>query len=758
MPVRLLLKLLIPGYLFLTLCSADNKTSGDPLNLDFEAKDSLQHPSGWMTGSAGYHYVLDNQVKHHGNYSLSLGRENNAAHFGTVTREIGVPAGGDTIVLKGFLKTSDVNDGFAGLWLREDDELGQTLAFDNMANRGVKGTSDWKEYSIRLPLSGDANTIFIGALVVGPGRLWVDQLQLEVDGKPYDIRSLKPYAKPRTASDPEILAASVSLSSSALKKDEIHRLSNLAEIWGFLKYYRPHTGLPKTDWDSVLFNSIPALMKARNSHSADIVFESLVAAASSGEENGNSLPPSTAPIASVALQTKSQPDFGHLFQTGNFSPHLMSRLDMIRRNPGNGKNKFVEADRNDNPSFAFENLYGNDPYPNTAIRLLALFRYWNIIQYYYPYRLLLKDSWNSILPEFIPRFVSAANKEAYVRTFTKLIGRVHDSHADIWGNAVLDAMKGDFLIPFKASFVKKKLVVTGFFSQRPDVKSVLRTGDIIIRIDGVPTDSLVRKWLPLTPASNYVTQLRNMTSPDGFLLRSPQQTIVAAVFRDGKIIDIPLRTMSKSLSGENIFVIDKPAYSLTGDIGYINPSRLKESDFDSLRKKLGSAKGIVIDLRCYPSVFMPFTYGSWLKSFVSPFVKFTSIDFREPGKIVFREGASNGATEGQHYRGKLIILVNSITQSQAEYTTMAFQSVPGAIVVGSQTAGADGNVSQITLPGQIRTAISGLGVYYPDGGETQRTGVRIDVPAEPTIEGIRQGRDELLEKAIGIIHGGKSLL
>ena len=755
MPVKLLLKLLVPGYLFLILCSAYNKTSGDPLNLDFELKDSLQHPSGWMTGSAGYHYVLDDQVKHHGNYSLSLARENDAAHYGTATREIGVPAGGDTIELKGFLKTSGVNDGFAGLWLREDDELGQPLAFDNMANRGVKGTSDWKEYSIRLPLSRDANTIFIGALVVGPGRLWVDQLQLEVDGKPYDIRSLKPYAKPRTASDPEILAASVSLSSSALKKDEIRNLSNLAAIWGFLKYYRPHTGLPKTDWDSVLFNSIPALMKARESHSVDIVFESLVAAASSREENENALPSSNAPIASVALQTKSQPDFGGLFQTGNLSPHLISELDAIRRHPDNGKNKFVEAGRNGNPSFSFENLYGNDPYPNTAIRLLALFRYWNIIQYYYPYRPLLKDSWNSILPEFIPRFVSGANKEAYAKTFAELIGRVHDSHAGIFGNAVLDSMKGDFLIPFKAAFIEKNLVVTGFFNQRADVKSVLHPGDIIFRIDGVPVDSLVRQWLPLTPASNYAAQLRDMTSADGFLLRTPQKTIVAGVLRNGKIIDMPLSTMSKTLSRENIFVIDKPAYSLTGDIGYINPSRLKENDFDSLRKKLGSAKGIIIDLRCYPSVFMPFSYGGWLKSSVSPFVKFTSMDFREPGKIVFKASAENGATEGEHYRGKLIILVNSITQSQAEYTTMAFQSVPGAIVVGSQTAGADGDVSAITLPGQIRTAISGLGVYYPDGGETQRVGVRIDVPVQPTMEGIRQGRDELLEKAIEIIQGGK---
>jgi C-terminal processing protease CtpA/Prc len=312
-------------------------------------------------------------------------------------------------------------------------------------------------------------------------------------------------------------------------------------------------------------------------------------------------------------------------------------------------------------------------------------------------------------------------------------------------------MKGNFLLPFKAAFAEGKLVLTGFFKERQDIKSALQRGDIISSINGVPVDSLVRKWLPLTPASNYAAQLRDLTAAYGFLMRSPQEKVVVGILRNGKIMDIPLRTMNKNLSDENMFVIDKPAYSLTGDIGYISPSRLKETDFYPLRMELGFAKGIIVDLRCYPAVFMPMTYGEWFKDSASAFVNFTGMDFQEPGNIFFKSSVENGATGGEHYKGKLIILVNSITQSQAEYTTMALQSVRGAMVVGSQTAGADGNVSPITLPGGIRTAISGLGVYYPDGGETQRTGLRIDVPVEPTIEGIRQGKDELMEKAIELI-------
>jgi C-terminal processing protease CtpA/Prc len=79
---------------------------------------------------------------------------------------------------------------------------------------------------------------------------------------------------------------------------------------------------------------------------------------------------------------------------------------------------------------------------------------------------------------------------------------------------------------------------------------------------------------------------------------------------------------------------------------------------------------------------------------------------------------------------------------------MAFQVAPKARVFGSQTAGADGNVSEIILPGGFKTYMTGIGVYYPDGTETQQIGIRIDEPVKPTIQSFREGRDIVLEKAL----------
>ena len=100
-----------------------------------------------------------------------------------------------------------------------------------------------------------------------------------------------------------------------------------------------------------------------------------------------------------------------------------------------------------------------------------------------------------------------------------------------------------------------------------------------------------------------------------------------------------------------------------------------------------------------------------------------------------------------------MILVDERSLSQSEYTAMAFRAAPNAIVVGNQTAGADGNVSNIVLPGGYAAGFSGIGVFYPDKTPTQRVGIVPDVEVRPSIAGIREGRDEVLEEALRQILG-----
>jgi len=181
-------------------------------------------------------------------------------------------------------------------------------------------------------------------------------------------------------------------------------------------------------------------------------------------------------------------------------------------------------------------------------------------------------------------------------------------------------------------------------------------------------------------------------------------------------------------------------------------SSVKADEAAHYVEQAAGAKGLIIDIRNYPSEFMVFALGSLLVDKDTPFARFTACDLSNPGAFYWTKPISL-TSQKPHYAGKIVILVDETSMSQAEYTAMAFRVAPGAIVVGSSTAGADGNVSPFALPGGLRSMVSGIGVFYPNKLLTQRTGIVPDVEVKPTIAGIRAGRDEVLEAALRQILG-----
>lgn len=191
---------------------------------------------------------------------------------------------------------------------------------------------------------------------------------------------------------------------------------------------------------------------------------------------------------------------------------------------------------------------------------------------------------------------------------------------------------------------------------------------------------------------------------------------------------------------------------LSDDVAYLKLSSVKAADAVTYIDSARGTKGLVIDIRNYPSEFMVFSLGQHLVEKPTAFVRFTGGDVANPGAFRWAPPLTITPQEPR-YKGKVVILVDEVSQSQAEYTTMAFRAAPEAIVVGSTTAGADGNVSPIPLPGGFQSMISGIGVFYPDKKPTQRIGILPDVEVRPTVAGVRAGRDEVLEEALRQILG-----
>lgn len=708
-------------------------------NLGFEKQaDENSLSDDWFKWG-NYELTIDENA-HSGKKSGKITSDPTGSSFGSIAYKIPANYEGKTIKLEGFMKIKDVENGFAGLLLRVDGN-GTSLAFDNMQNQNISGTKDWQKYSITLNYPEEAENIFIAGILSGKGEAWFDDFVLSIDGK--NVQTLKEVEKQLSKAqlDKEFDNGSL-IEFSNLTTEKIENLELLGRVWGFLKYHHPEIANGNYNWDYELFRFLPKYIKTENTIERDKLLTEWIDSFGQVKECTKCQPPDVNAFLKPNMEWMN-----------NQSADLKKILLYVYKNRSQGKHYYIGMTANvGNPEFKNENPYSNMSFPDDGFRLLSLYRYWNMINYFFPYKHLMDENWNDKLKEYIPQFINAKNELDYELATVQIIGDIQDTHANLWGGAdKIDEWKGVNYSPIHVKFVENKLVVTDYYNEELKNEVGLKIGDIITKINGNPIDKIVKEKSKYYPASNEPTRLRDISAD---LLRSNSDNIEIE-FVSGNS-NPQIKTL-KLYPKDSLDIYrwyrksdDKSFKMLDNNIGYVSLQTIKDEDIAQIKDEFKNTKGIIIDIRNYPSTFVPFSLGSYFVSTSTPFVKFTNGNADNPGEFTFTENLKI-PSKGKTYQGKLIVLVNELSQSQAEYTSMAFRAGDNTTIIGSTTAGADGNVSAILLPGGLRTMISGIGVNYPNGQETQRIGIVPDIEVKPTIEGIRKGKDELLEKAIEVI-------
>jgi C-terminal processing protease CtpA/Prc len=725
-----------------TFCQIKETPSN--LNFDFEFTEKGS-PSGWNNfGGSNYNLAIDSINIKSGKYSASIEFKEGNPDFKAWAFTIPDNYAGKKITLTGYIKTENVTDGYAGLWMRIDP----SIAFDNMNKNGVKGTTDWTKYEITLEMNPEkTKQIVIGGLLFGKGKMWLDNFSVSIDGK--DIKDLKPFERKLfpAEKDKEFDKGS-GITSVSIDKPQIDNLKCLGLIWGFLKYYHPNIAKGEYNWDYELFRVLPKVLNSDNSKIRDTVLIKWINSFGVFSQRKETVIKSS--------EVKIEPDLAWI-KNSNFSDELTTLLLKVK-NANRPKEHYYIGLENcntckSNPDFKNENAYSSMKYPDAGFRLLTLYRYWNIIQYYFPYKNLIEEDWKNVLEEFIPKFIEAKDETEYTLEVLELIGRVHDTHANIWGgNQVLNNHFGLRYASVELTFIESKPVVTGFYDEKLGKETGLEIGDVISVIDNRLVVEIVNERLKFSPASNYPTKLRDIASN---LLRTNDSIINIEFIRIDRTESKTLKTVSsKEINLYSKYQVTDTCFKLINkDIAYINNGSLKREYLPKIWKEIENTKGLIIDIRNYPSDFPIYDLSNYLMPKSIPFVKFTTGSIESPGLFTFTKSLNAGKKNKRYYKGKVVIIINEISQSSAEFHTMAYRVNPNSTVIGSTTAGADGDVSQFYLPGGISTMISGIGVYYPNGKETQRIGIVPDIELKPTIQGIKKGQDELLNKAIEIING-----
>ncbi len=701
---------------------------------------------GFLWGN-NYSCTIQSTIKHEGNNALELVRNADATNkdFGCFVFAIPVNFTGKMAQFKAFMKTENVDNGIASLFVRIDGSSSNYYFTNSVSN--LYGTNDWYQFNTpQFSLGKGAETMYVGVILNGSGSLWADDFQLLIDGKDY-LKAPKIKGADFKADQDTAFSKSSGIDIGISNRVQVDNLALLCKVWGFLKYYHPSIATGNYNWDNELFRFLPTYLPITDKKQRNDSLLSWVNKLGPVKGKGNKM--------KIKKNTKLTPELGWIADTTTLGSNLSATLVNIRNSKRSESHYYVSLNKNvGNPSFDHERSYRTISWNDDGFKLLTVFRYYNIIEYFFPYRHLIGEDWHNIPHEFISKMIAAKDETEAQMVVLEMITKINDTHAyPRFSEEFNNAFYGRNYANYKLTFIENKAVVSGYMNESLVKNDDLQIGDIIIDIKGETVQQKVDRLKKYVPASNEAARLRIIA---GYLLRSNDRGITVTYIRDGKTASksLPCHTPEAIFAKTNIGAESAtPTWRfLTPEIGYIFLETATNKELTKMMGELRLTKGIVIDIRCYPNDFMVFTLSQYFNLKKTPFAKFTSGSIRNPGMFTFGKPLSVPGMKSA-YNGKLVILVNEQTQSSAEYHAMALRASQVATVVGSTTAGADGNISRITLPGGIATNISGIGVYYPDGTETQRVGIVPDVVVTPILRGFLDGRDEVLEKAVQIIEG-----
>lgn len=525
---------------------------------------------------------------------------------------------------------------------------------------------------------------------------------------------------------------------------ESEQIAIFCKIWGFLKYYHPEVTKGNLDWDKEFTTHVRNISSINSKEEQSKYYSNWITGL-------GRVPDCKKCLTKIPDSLKFNLDLNWINDKSLFSNELIKQLQHIIQNRNQEKNHYIQQNKFvGNTTYDNEKPYRDSIYPSAELRLLGLSRYWNIINYFFPYKNKIGTNWDSVLIEMVPKFMDSKDTTAYHLAMLEIVTKINDSHAH-FVTKYTNRYFGFKWAPFEFKLIDNKAIVIGFYDDSLCEKNDIQYGDVFLKVNDISIENIIKEKSKYISASNEPTRLRNMH----YAIFNGQTDSVKVTIERNNIISEKyiyryyfrkFKPKQKIVQKDSIFKV------INNNIGYVDMATLKKDQIKDLVQKLQNTKAIIFDVRNYPNGTM-YSIADFLNSEVKPFAKFTKPDISYPGIYNYTPPYTCGRNNPNNYKGKVILLFNEESQSHAEFTLMALQTAPNVVSIGSQTAGADGNVSSFTFPGGYQTSMSGIGVFYPDGRETQRIGIVPNIEVKPTIEGIRAKKDELMLKALEVING-----
>jgi len=723
-------------------------------NPDFEEGKPGQVPAGWfvppMLEEQGYRVEVAAEEAVSGEQCARMwyAGAGPATGFGNVIQTFRADGyRGKRVRFRAAVRMDGAGAGRGQLWLRVDREGNRRGFFENMGDRPI--TSDaWEHYEIMGEVEPDAEWINIGCMLVGTGQVWIDDVSFEVVGAVVrDFQASRP-----------------------IEGRGLENLAALSRLAGYVRHFHPSDQAAAADWDRLTISAVRYVEDARSAGElADRltdIFAAIAPTVRVFETGGAAATSPFSPRAVSGLQVARWEHYGFgspgshsiYSSTRVYHPSAEEAAAVWSSELGGGVSCHVPLAVYADEQGTLPRVAGPTSRPawmvsedfrisgqDRSTRLAAVILGWNVLEHSYPYFEVVGTDWQAVLPEALASAANDGDEQAFCETLRRMVAKLRDGH----GGVIFSRYGSVFVPPVELGWVEDRIVVS-----RVDAAEVraLRPGDVVEAVDGVKAEELLGQKEELVSAATDAAR-RRLAAWE--LLSGLRDSPVEVRVRRGSGEAI-VESLKRSVTAQWLWHDPRRPGQMAEvrpGVYYLDINTLTGEQFNQALARLEKAKGIVIDFRGYPQIDTsiishlidgPVTCAQWHVPAIS-----------KPDRTDMGFQFSNWpvAPIGPKLTAKVAFITDSRAISYAETYLGMVEHYRLGEIVGEPTAGTNGNVNVIDLPGGYRITFTGMKVLKQDGSRHHGVGIRPTVPVGRTVEGVRDGRDELLEKAVAVVEG-----
>lgn len=376
------------------------------------------------------------------------------------------------------------------------------------------------------------------------------------------------------------------------------------------------------------------------------------------------------------------------------------------------------------------------------VRLADVIVAWSVFRHFYPYWPDIGVDWDARLrPQLQGALDAAATREAHLDALRMVVADLRDGHGSVRDVAAAPR----WLLPVQFRILGGQLVVTA------SSDTAVPVGSVVAAIDGTPASTRILKETQLASGTPQWRQSRAASALQTCRLESTVTVTIEPP--GGRQRDARLtcnRSVTRAVEARPDSIVE-----IQPGIWYVDLTRVRAAQLRPVLETLAKARGVVFDMRGYPtdagSAVLPHLMGTPEDS-TDRWMHVSRIA-RPFGEVAGWQSMSwNLRPATPHIGGQRVFLTDGRAISYAESVMGYVRDHKLGTIIGGTTAGANGNVAGFSVPGGFSLVFTGMRVTRHDGRTPFHTeGVSPDIPLEPTLEGIRAGRDELLERALAAL-------